>query len=223
MDGDVYGPTIATLLGIKATQIQSSESKVLPVERYGLKTISMGFFLPGDQAAIWRGPMLDKMITQFLSDVEWGSLDYLLIDLPPGTGDVQLSVCQKLSLAGALVVSTPQEVALNIAQKAVFLFRKLGCHILGLVENMSYYQCSACGSQQHLFGKEGARKVSERYGIPFLGEIPLDPGICRSCDEGVPIVISAPKSLHARAFIEIAEKLAAQISIQNISGMTVNG
>jgi ATP-binding protein involved in chromosome partitioning len=213
MDADIYGPSIPILLGIENPAIEKTEYKIFPVVRYGLKVISMGFFLPPQEAVIWRGPMLDKMIAQFLSDVEWGALDYLIIDLPPGTGDVQLSLCQKISLTGGVLVSTPQPVAVNIAQKAMTMFTKLHCPILGIIANMSYYVCPHCGKQEYIFGTGAIRKLSEESHIPFLGEIPLATDIRTQSDEGCPIVIAAPEGLHARAFTEIAEKLASQISI----------
>jgi ATP-binding protein involved in chromosome partitioning len=178
----------------------------------------MGFFLPEEKAVIWRGPMLDKMIGQFLGGVVWGELDYLVIDLPPGTGDIQLSLCQKVSLTGAVVVSTPQDVALNVAQKAIAMFRQLNTPVLGIVENMSYYLCSHCGSRDEIFGSGGAREVSRTMQLPFLGEIPLSTSIRMHSDQGKPIVLAEPDSEQAKAFIQIAENLAAQISIQNMSG-----
>ena len=218
MDADVYGPTIPTLLAASEKPTTGPDNRINPVSRYGLKVISMGFFLPEEKAVIWRGPMLDKMITQFLQGVVWGELDYLVVDLPPGTGDIQLSLCQKVPLTGAVVVSTPQDVALNVAKKAISMFNQLNTPVLGLVENMSYYICSHCGERDEIFGTGGARLTSERLDLPFLGEIPLSTTIRECSDRGEPIVLSDPESEHAKAFIRVAESLAAQISIHNISG-----
>jgi len=218
MDADVYGPTIPTLLGASEKPTTGQDNRINPVSRYGLKLMSMGFFLPEEKAAMWRGPMLDKMITQFLQGVVWGELDYLIVDLPPGTGDIQLSLCQKVPLTGAVVVSTPQDVALNVAKKAIAMFDQLNTPILGLVENMSDYICSHCGERDAIFGTGGTRSTSERLNLPFLGEIPLSKTIRECSDRGTPIVLSDPQSEQAKAFIQVAENLAAQVSIRNISG-----
>ncbi len=218
MDADVYGPSIPTMMGISGKPQAAPDQKIIPLTQYDLKIMSMGFFLPEEKAVIWRGPMLDKMIAQFLGGVVWGELDYLVIDLPPGTGDIQLSLCQKVSLTGAVVVSTPQDVALNVAQKAIAMFRQLNTPVLGIVENMSYYLCSHCGSRDEIFGTGGAREVSRKMQLPFLGEIPLSTSIRIHSDQGKPVVLAEPDSEQARAFIQIAENLAAQISIQNMSG-----
>jgi ATP-binding protein involved in chromosome partitioning len=218
MDADVYGPSIPTLLGVSGEPKTAPNQQIIPMTRYDLKIMSMGFFLPEEKAVIWRGPMLDKMIAQFLGGVAWGELDYLIIDLPPGTGDIQLSLCQKVDLTGAVVVSTPQDVALNVAQKAISMFRQLNTPVLGIVENMSYYLCSHCGSRDEIFGNGGAREVSRKMQLPFLGEIPLSTSIRTHSDQGTPVVLAEPDSEQAKAFIQIAENLAAQISIQNMSG-----
>lgn len=218
MDADVYGPSIPTLMGVSGEPQTTPDQQIIPINQYDIKIISMGFFLPEEKAVIWRGPMLDKMISQFLGGVAWGELDYLVIDLPPGTGDIQLSLCQKVALTGAVVVSTPQDVALNVAQKAIVMFRQLNTPILGIVENMSYYVCSHCGSRDEIFGTGGAKAVSQQMQLPFLGAIPLATSIRTFSDQGKPVVLADPDSEQAKAFIRIAENLAAQISIQNISG-----
>jgi len=218
MDADVYGPSIPTMMGISGEPKTAPNQQIIPMTQYDLKIMSMGFFLPKEKAVIWRGPMLDKMIAQFLGGVVWGELDYLIIDLPPGTGDIQLSLCQKVSLTGAVVVSTPQDVALNVAQKAIAMFRQLNTPVLGIVENMSYHLCSHCGSRDEIFGNGGAREVSRRMQLPFLGEIPLSTSIRIHSDQGKPVVLAEPDSEQAKSFIRIAENLAAQISIQNMSG-----
>jgi ATP-binding protein involved in chromosome partitioning len=218
MDADVYGPSIPTIMGITGEDgPQVFDNRILPAERYEIKVISMGFFMKQEEAVIWRGPMLHKMIHEFLGSVEWGELDYLLVDLPPGTGDVQLSLCQTIPLTGAVIVSTPQDVALFVAQKAIAMFRKLNCPILGLIENMSYYLCRHCGAREEIFGSGGVRRACERLDVPFLGEIPLATDIRTTSDAGRPIVIDDPESPLSRAFCAVAGHLAAQISIRNLT------
>ena len=214
MDADVYGPSIPTILGISDIPTPGGRG-ILPVEAYGVKVISMGFFIKADQAVVWRGPMLSKMIDQFLGGVEWGALDYLIVDLPPGTGDIQLSLCQTIPLTGAVVVSTPQDVALRVAEKAIIMFNQLKCPILGLVENMSYFLCPHCGEREEIFGNGGAERASAGMNLPFLGGIPLATRVRQTSDSGRPIVLEEPESPAARAFTDIAQKLAAQISVRN--------
>ena len=218
MDADVYGPSIPLIMGVKDSPVMTAKQRMLPVTQYGVKIISMGFFMKEGEATIWRGPMLHKMIEQFLGGVEWGELDYLVIDLPPGTGDIQLSLCQTIPLTGAAVVSTPQDVALKVAQKAIAMFNKLNTPILGMIENMSHYSCPNCNHRDEIFGTGGARKAAEELKIPFLGEIPLITAIRSTSDAGRPIVLSDPESEAARAFLTVAENLAAQISIKNMAG-----
>ena len=215
MDADVYGPCIPKLMGGGGAPQQMEGGKMIPPLMHGVKIMSMGFFLPKGDAVIWRGPMLHKMIQEFLGHVEWGELDYLVIDLPPGTGDVQLSLCQSIPLTGAVIVSTPQDLALEVASKAILMFNKLRTPVLGIIENMSYYQCPHCGQRDDIFGHGGAREASEKAEIPFLGEIPLDPHIRRSSDEGRPVAMESADSPVARAFHEVAGCLAARISIAN--------
>ncbi len=218
MDADVYGPTIPTLLGITEAPTVDEHNRIGPVTREGLQIVSMGFFMKPDEAVIWRGPMLHKTVQQFLGGVLWGELDYLVVDLPPGTGDVQLSLCQLIPITGAVIVSTPQDVALNVAQKAIAMFKKLNAPILGVIENMSAYVCPHCGKRDDIFGTGGARKAAERLGIPFLGEIPLATPIRVASDEGSPIILSQPQSPSAKAFFSAAEQLAAQVSIRAMQG-----
>lgn len=216
MDADIYGPSIPNLLGVVAPEASESDRHVSPAEKYGLKIMSMGFFLPADKAAIWRGPMLHQMIGQFLTNVAWGELDYLLIDMPPGTGDAYLSVCQMANVTGAVVVSTPQDVALNVAQKAIFMLNRVNCPILGIVENMSYHLCPCCGARDNIFGSGGARAYGDKAGIPFLGEVPLNRAVREDGDQGVPALVTRPDAPHAGIFREIAQKLAAQVSLLHI-------
>jgi ATP-binding protein involved in chromosome partitioning len=213
MDADVYGPTIPTLTG--AVPPSGGNPKMfIPPLAHGVKVVSMGFFIrPGD-AVIWRGPMLHKAVEQFLGQVEWGELDYLIVDLPPGTGDIQLSLCQMIPLTGATVVSTPQDVALNVAEKAIIMFNKLNTPVLGIIENMSGHVCGHCGHSEEIFGSGGVRRYAMEHGIPFLGDIPLSIAIRQTSDAGQPIVVSQPDSLAAKAFVKVAENLAAQISIR---------
>ncbi len=219
MDTDVYGPCIPTLMGASGALQHTEDGKIIPPLAYGLKLMSMGFLLPKNEAVIWRGPMLHKIIQEFLGRVEWGELDYLLMDLPPGTGDIQLSLCQSIPLTGAVIVSTPQDLALEVASKAILMFNKLKVPILGIVENMSYHYCSRCGQREDIFGHGGAREASQRTEIPFLGEVPLDAAIRVQSDEGRPVALGSEESPAARAFHEIAGRLAAQVSIANASGV----
>ena len=213
-DVDVYGPTIPTLLGVTAEPEVDAQRRITPVTSHGVKVVSMGFFMKPGEATIWRGPMLHKTVEQFLKGVQWGELDYLLVDTPPGTGDVTLSLCQSIPMTGAVIVSTPQDVALNVAQRAIAMFKKLNAPILGIVENMSAYVCSHCGERDEIFGSGGARKTAERLGLPFLGEIPLATPIRIASDAGRPIVLAEPESASAKAFIAAAEQLAAQVRLR---------
>jgi len=217
LDADIYGPSIPQILGVTYEPQMNENNKIIPAKQYGIKVMSMGFFLTNYQAAIWRGPMLAKMVEQFISSVEWGELDYLIVDLPPGTGDIQLSLCQLIPLTGAVIVSTPQDVALNVARKAILMFGQLHTPILGIIENMSYYTCPQCGHTERIFGEGGGAKVSQEFGIPFIGEIPLARSIREQGDTGKPVVFAEPQSDIAKAFISIAETLAAKVSIQNLA------
>ena len=218
MDADVYGPSIPTILGVQRQPQVDDQNRITPVEQDRLQVISMGFFMKPDEAMIWRGPMLHKTVQQFLGGVFWGELDYLLCDLPPGTGDVQLSLCQLIPITGAAIVSTPQDVALNVAQKAIAMFKKLNVPVLGIIENMSHYVCPHCGTRDEIFGSGGARQTAEQLKIPFLGEIPLSTPIRIASDAGKPIVLTDPDSPAAKAFISVAEHLAAQVSIRAMQG-----
>ena len=214
LDADIYGPSIPAILGVKESP-QPGERGIRPVTAHGVKVMSAGFFIPADQAVVWRGPMLAKLVDQFLTGVEWGELDYLIVDLPPGTGDVQLTLCQRVPLTGAVVVSTPQDVALRVAEKAILMFRQLRCPILGLIENMSYYVCPHCGEADNIFDTGGAGRAAERWEIPLLGKIPLATGIRKASDGGVPVVLEDAKSPSTAAFLEIAENLTAQVELRS--------
>ncbi len=215
MDTDVYGPSVPILMGGDDAPYVL-EGKIEPPVEYGVKIMSMAFFLPKDEAVIWRGPMLHKTIQQFLGDVRWGELDYLLMDLPPGTGDIQLSLSQSIPLTGAVIVSTPQDLALSVASKAIAMFQKLNVPILGIVENMSYYLCPKCGHREEIFGHGGAREAAKKLNFPFLGEIPLDLSIREQSDAGKPVALDS-STTYGKAFQDVAGALASQISIGNFA------
>ena len=212
MDADIYGPNLVQMMGVKGKpEIQGKT--ILPVPALGLKLMSMAFFIKEDQPVIWRGPMLHGAMKQFLGDVVWGRLDYLFIDMPPGTGDVQLTLSQIIPLTGAVLVTTPQDVALSDVRKAAAMFRTVNVPILGVVENMSYFDCPHCGERAEIFSHGGGRRAAESFGTAFLGEVPLDIRVRQGGDEGRPPVVHDPKSGPALVFKEIAEKLAAIISV----------
>ncbi len=214
MDADVYGPSIPMMMGIKEQPQMSPDKKLIPLVRHNIALISIGFLVSDEQAMIWRGPMLHKAIRQFLGDVNWGELDYLIIDLPPGTGDVHLSLTQSIPLTGAVIVTTPQDVALIDVRRGVAMFDRLGVPILGVIENMSYFVCPHCGERTDIFRADGGKKTSEKLGVSFLGQIPIDPEICTGGDLGVPIVASNPDSPQSIAFRSAADLLVEQISNQ---------
>ena len=214
MDTDVYGPNVPQMLGITGQPRVSEDKRIVPPEAHGIKAISMGMLVPPDQPVIWRGPMLHGAVQQFMRDVEWGELDYLIVDLPPGTGDVSLSMAQSVPVAGAVVVTTPQGVSVSDVRKAVGMFRQLNIPILGVIENMSYFVCGHCQERTEIFGHGGGARMAEDMGIPFLGEVPIDTRVRSGGDEGAPIVVAAPDAPAARAFVDLAGRVAAQVSIQ---------
>ncbi len=207
LDADIYGPSIPLMLGISDPPRLTEDRKILPFEKYGVRAMSLGFLIDPDSAVIWRGPMVMKALEQLLRDVIWGPLDVLVVDMPPGTGDAQLTLSQRVKLAGAVIVTTPQPVALADAIKGVSMFRKVDVPVLGLVENMSYFDCPHCSSRTEIFTHGGGRAQAERLGVPCLGEIPLDSGVRRGGDEGDPIVHAAPDSPQARVFLDIAAQV----------------
>ncbi|SDZ82638.1 Mrp/NBP35 family ATP-binding protein [Rubrimonas cliftonensis] len=207
LDADVYGPSQPRMLGVTGRPESDAEKMILPLHGHGLTVMSMGFMIEEGQSVVWRGPMLISALTQMLHQVRWGTLDYLVVDLPPGTGDVQLTLSQKAAVSGAVVVSTPQDIALLDARKALDMFRKTGTPVLGLIENMSTYICPNCAHEAHIFGHGGARDEAARLGLPFLGELPLDLDTRMLSDSGAPIVASRPGSDQARRFLEIAARL----------------
>ena len=221
LDGDVYGPNIPQMLGCTGTPAVDGEKRIVPPEAHGIKVISMGMLVPADQPIIWRGPMLHGAVQQFMRDVAWGELDYLIVDLPPGTGDVALSMAQSVPMAGAVVVTTPQGVSVSDVTKAVGMFRQLNIPVLGVVENMSYFVCGHCQERTEIFGNGRGRKMAEAKQIPFLGEVPIDTRVRSGGDEGLPIVSSAPDAPAAQAFASVASQVAAQVSIQNLRVLRV--
>jgi len=221
MDADVYGPNVPQMLGIGRGPEVSEERRMVPPEAFGIKVISMGMLVPPDQPVIWRGPMLHGAVQQFMRDVDWGELDYLVVDLPPGTGDVSLSMAQSVPVAGAVVVTTPQGVSVADVRKAVAMFRQLNIPLLGVVENMSYFVCGHCQERTEIFGHGGGARMAADLGIPMLGEVPIDTRVRAGGDEGQPIVAAAPESPAAQAFIDVAGRVAAQVSIQNMRVLKV--
>ena len=215
LDGDIYGPSQQMMMGTIDDPTGDASGRIQPVEAPGgVKVMSFGFLVDPDQPVIWRGPMLQKALEQFVGDVNWGELDYLVVDLPPGTGDVALTLCQNVPMAGAVIVTTPQDVALIDARKSLHMFRKLGVPVLGIVENMAGYQCPKCGHLEPIFGAGGGRRTADELGVPLLGSVPLDPAIVSGGDSGRPVVLERPDSPAGRAFTELATSVAAQVATQ---------
>jgi ATP-binding protein involved in chromosome partitioning len=215
LDADVYGPSIPLMMGTSARPIMNN-NKIVPLEAFGVKIMSIGFLLDANRALIWRGPLVAQLINQFLNEVEWGDLDYLVIDLPPGTGDVQLTLVQKIPLSGAVIVTTPQDVALADAVKGIQMFQEVKTPILGIVENMSFFVCPNCGEQTEIFGFGGGERTAERYEVPLLGRIPLDTAIRQGGDIGHPIVVSEPESPPAEAFRASSREAARKLAIDAV-------
>jgi ATP-binding protein involved in chromosome partitioning len=216
LDADIYGPSVPIIMGVKGepNKIEvDGGHKIAPALAHGVPVMSIGFFLDPDQAVIWRGPMLGKALHQLMADVHWGELDYLVVDMPPGTGDVQITFSQQLKVSGALLVATPQLVALADVVRAKSMFDKVMIPIVGIVENMSYFICDGCGKEHDIFSRGGVQRAAQRYQIPYLGEIPITPALREGGDNGVPILIQDPKSPVSKIFLEIAAKLAGQLSI----------
>jgi ATP-binding protein involved in chromosome partitioning len=212
----MYGPNVPIMLGLN-TQLETDGQKIVPAERYGLQVVSLGFLTQDDAPVIWRGPMLHGAIQQFFRDVRWRDIDYLLVDMPPGTGDIALSLSQSVPVAGAVVVTTPQAVSLADTRRAVAMYRKLNIPPLGLVENMSHFVCPGCGRESDIFGKGGGEQLATDMNIPFLGRIPLHEPVRTGGDQGVPVVIGDPQSAPARALSEIAERIAQRVSIASFA------
>ncbi len=218
VDADVYGPSIPTMFAVNERP-KVANNKLHPIEKYGVKIMSIGFLVDPMQAVIWRGPMASGAVKQFMGDVTWGELDYLIFDLPPGTGDIQLTIAQTIPLTGAVIVTTPQDVALADARKGLVMFNKLNVPVLGIIENMAYFACTHCGQRENIFDNGGGKRTATELNVPFLGEIPIHTGIRVGGDSGDPVVRSQPDSPHAGVIRSIARNLAAQVSIQNVDGI----
>jgi len=212
MDADIYGPSVPRLFDIREKP-KTTGKKIIPIEKYGIKIMSLGFLVREDEAVVWRGPMVQSALTQMLNDSTWAPLDILVIDMPPGTGDAQLTISQRVPLRGAIIVSTPQDLALIDARKGLAMFNKTQVPVLGIIENMSTFVCPHCGTESHIFGHGGARSEARKLAVPFLGEIPLVPAIRETSDLGTPIVVHAPNGREAQAFLAIAKEVAAAVAM----------
>src|SRR5437867_206905 len=219
IDADIYGPNVPIMLGLK-TQLTTDGQKIVPAEKFGLQVISMGFLTADDAPIIWRGPMLHGAVQQFFREVRWLDLDYLIVDLPPGTGDVALSLSQTVPVAGAVVVTTPQKVSLADSRRAVAMYKKLNIAPLGIIENMSYFVCSNCNHEADIFGRGGGEEMAGELGVPFIGRIPIYQPIREGSDAGVPLMISEPESPAGRALLTAAERTAAQVSLASFNRAT---
>lgn len=211
MDSDIYGPSQQMMMGIDEKPFLNEGNQIVPIERFGVRVMSLGFLMDVDQPVIWRGPMVMKAVEQFLQDVSWGKLDFLVVDLPPGTGDAQLTLTQKIHLSGAVIVTTPQDVALIDARKGLAMFQKVNVPVLGIVENMSYFLCPKCGHREEIFKHGGGERTAKKLNVPFLGAIPLDPAVAIGGDAGVPIVAADPESSVTHAFLRIAETIQQRL------------
>jgi ATP-binding protein involved in chromosome partitioning len=220
LDADIYGPSVPSMMGVQ-DQPKVVDQKLIPLEAFGIKLMSIGFLAGADKAMVWRGPMVSRAIEQMLTDVQWGELDYLIIDLPPGTGDASLTLAQAVPLAGVAIVCTPQASALNIAVKALQMFRGLNVNPLGLVENMSWFVCGRCSEEHFIFDHGGAERAARRLGVPYLGGIPLEKAIREEADAGAPVVVSLPDTAGAKAFRDVASAIAARVSVQSFRQLPV--
>jgi ATP-binding protein involved in chromosome partitioning len=221
LDGDIYGPNVPIMLGLKNTQLTTDGKRIVPAEKYGLQVVSMAFLTADEAPVIWRGPMLHGALQQFLREVRWTDLDYLIVDMPPGTGDVALSLSQTVPVAGAVVVTTPQQVSLADSRRAVAMYKKLNIPPIGILENMSYFVCPNCTHEADIFGHGGGERMATELGVPFVGRIPIYQPIREGGDSGVPLMISEPDSPAARAFMMAAERTAAQVSIASYNRPTI--
>lgn len=208
LDADIYGPNVPLMMGVNRQPDVLGENRIAPITNHGIKVISVGFISPGDRPLVWRGPMLHSIIKQFLQQVEWGELDFLIVDLPPGTGDVVISLFQTVPLTGALVVSTPSDVSLQDARKAIEMFRGVKVDVMGVIENMSHFHCPYCQHEIDIFSKGGVERTAQQFGVPYMGAVELDPDVRKGGDSGLPAVLGGEDSPHARIFFEFARKLA---------------
>ena len=211
LDADVYGPNVPLMLGVSGQPKMVGENRIEPLQAFGLKVISVGFLNPGDKPIIWRGPMLHQIVKQFLGMVEWGHLDYMIVDLPPGTGDIALSLVQNVPLTGAVVVSTPSDVSLQDARKAIEMFKQMKVDLVGVVENMSFFTCPHCNHEIDIFSRGGAEKMAQQYGVSFLGNIELDPEVRKSGDGGKPVVLGGENSPHAKSIFQFARRVVTRV------------
>ncbi len=213
LDADIYGPSMSLMFHVTETPLIDEKQKLVPVTAQGIKVVSMAMFAEDDKPVIWRGPMVSQMVQNFVHNVVWGELDYLLIDMPPGTGDVQLTLTQSAPLSGGVILTTPQEVSVLDAKKGLKMFQKVSVPVLGIIENMSWFECDGCGKRHHIFRQGGGRRIAESLGVPFLGEIPIDPEVAEAGDSGNPIVARKPDSQVSMAYRRIAGTLAASLSV----------
>lgn len=217
LDADIYGPSQHIMLGVKdKTPEMTEDKKISPIEAFGLKLMSFGFFVKPEEAVVWRGPMIGRMLTQFVDDVMWGDLDCLVVDLPPGTGDAQLTLTQILPITGVVIVSTPQDVALADAVKGINMFQKVNTPVLGIIENMSFFACPECGHEAHIFSHAGAKHEAEKMNVPFLGELPLEEYTRYCGDQGKPVVAKDPDCPQSKRFIEIAKQVAEKMESESL-------
>ncbi len=216
LDTDVFGPSLPMMMGLHEPLNATPQERLVPLEKWGMKLVSVGFMLDEETPLIWRGPLVMQLVRQLLTGVEWGELDYLVIDLPPGTGDVQLTLVQTIPLTGAVIVTTPQDVALIDARRAIKMFQEVSVPVMGIVENMSFFACPHCGEKSEIFSHGGGEKTSERYQVPLLGKIPIDIAIREGGDAGTPIVVAAPESANAKSFGEMACAVAARVSVLDL-------
>jgi ATP-binding protein involved in chromosome partitioning len=214
LDADIYGPSLPRMLGISGKPKTTDGKKLVPMEKWGLKVMSMGFLVAEDTPMIWRGPMVMSALQQMIFDVTWGELDVLVVDMPPGTGDAQLTMAQRVPLTGAVIVSTPQDIALLDARKGLNMFRKVDVPVFGIIENMSYFLCPSCGDRSHIFGHGGARETADQLGVDFLGEVPLHMSIRETSDAGTPITASEPDGEHARVYRALAARIQEKIGVE---------
>ena len=221
LDADIYGPSVPLMLGLSGRPESTPDKKIIPMRALGVDTMSIGYLVEEDSPMIWRGPMATQALTQFFNDTLWDALDVLLIDLPPGTGDIQLTLSQKIPVAGAVVVTTPQEVATLDARKALAMFEKVNIPVLGLVENMAVHVCSNCGHAEHIFGSGGGQAMAERYQVPLLGSLPLDVAIREQADAGTPIVAAQPDSAASQAYLQVAARLVEGLAARPRAGISL--
>jgi len=221
LDADIYGPSMPAMLGLSGRPESPDNKSIEPMRAFGVETMSIGFLVDQDSPMIWRGPMATSALTQLFNDTRWDDLDYLLVDLPPGTGDIQLTLAQKIPVAGAVIVTTPQDIATLDARKALKMFEKVEVPVLGIIENMAVHTCSSCGHVEHLFGAGGGQRMAAQYGVPLLGSLPLEIGIREQGDAGTPIVAAAPDSAAAKAYVAAAQRMVEELGKRPRAGIPI--